>query len=751
MHFLLLWTIICPIQRANAQISHGGYPLAQGAEQTSKLRSTLDYFVEMPSFNLDSVLAIDNLSGNRAGGLKFAHKFFVDLTPENSGIVFQTEDGTKVWKLGIKSSGAYSINILFNKFDLPEGARVFLYNTDRSTVIGSLTKENCPDGKEFSVSPINGDELTIEYHEPANADFSGKIQITEVNHDYRGLFRVGTNSNAKNFPCIPDLSCNSQYDTIGRSVCLLIINGDTYCTGTLINNTANDGTPYLLTASHCFGGNYNNNNDSTRTEWGKRVVAFLNYGAPRCDSRIRGSEDFSVSGSTIKAISKEIDFALLKLTETPPLDYRPYLAGWSLDTITSTGLPFTCIQHPGGGLKKYCEEEDSVTRADWTEGSGIEAGNHWNIKKWEIGHTWGGSSGASLLDKNNHIRGGLTGGDSGGSYGCGTYVYGDYFFRFDRAWNNYSDSSKQLKHWLDPLTADGIQSPVNLDGLDPYAQNPAERINNLMSSDSLGEIYLQTPMWGSLFGHNSFGATTFAEHFTTANSSKIHGVYIVPAKGHNNSTSPVTVRIYKGESQPDSILGEAILNPNYQEYKNGIFTENTVSDFTNKEIYLRFDSAISVGTDFFVGYEIAYPIVSSVDSFYLYAAIRNSTSNNTAYVKQDGLWCSYSNYSNFPTNTSLWIEPVISSEKGNNSDTTVIKKPLIYYSYDGSLLSISLPVEWDGNTNVEIFDFTGRKILESTFSPPIGTIKLSHNQGRFFIIRIRNKKLVRVFKMFAGK
>jgi len=362
---ILLGAVLCSIQIIHAQIPHGGQPLAQGVEETSRLRAAVDYFVEMPSFNLDSVLAIDNLSGNRSGGsLKFAHTFYVDLSPENSGIVFHTNDGIKVWKVGIRSAGAYTINVLFDEFSLPDGARVFLYNSDRSTVIGSFTNENRPKGGEFSVAPVDGEELIIEYHEPANAPFPGKIRITEVNHDYRGLFRAGTRFGLLDLPCIPNLSCDNTYSTIGQSVCLLIINGNTYCTGTLINNTKQDGTPYLLTASHCFGGNQNANDLTTRLELSTRVVAFLNYESPRCQNNIRGSDDFSVSGSVSRAISPDIDFSLLELTEMPPSDYRPYLAGWSRDSTSAAGVPFTGIHHPFGEVKKYCIELDSIIRKD---------------------------------------------------------------------------------------------------------------------------------------------------------------------------------------------------------------------------------------------------------------------------------------------------------------------------------------------------------------------------------------------------
>ena len=55
---------------------------------------------------------------------------------------------------------------------------------------------------------------------------------------------------------IPPLACyqdgTNDYAQWGQSVVLLIIDGSVGCTGTLINNTDNDGKPYLLTASHCL-------------------------------------------------------------------------------------------------------------------------------------------------------------------------------------------------------------------------------------------------------------------------------------------------------------------------------------------------------------------------------------------------------------------------------------------------------------------------------------------------------------------
>ncbi|MCX6308462.1 MAG: trypsin-like peptidase domain-containing protein [Bacteroidia bacterium] len=736
----LLYLFLLTNLQLYSQIPHGtSRPLPIGAEKSSKLRSAVDYFVEMPSLDTDSARFIDDLPGNRVGGLRFAHTFFTNLSPENSGIVFNAEDGS------LRSNGAFSLNVLFSDYDLPEGATVFLYNPDRSVVLGPFTRENRPNGGEFPVAPVEGDELIVEYQEPASADFSGNIRITEVNHDYRGLFRAAPRFNSLNMPCLPDVSCKSELDTIARSVCLLIISGNTYCTGTLINNTAKDGKPYLITASHCLSNN---------ASYGSRIVAFLNYQSPHCDNRIRGSEEFSLSGSVCRALSNKVDFALVELLETPPSDYRPYLAGWSISTETTSNKPFTGIHHPNGDTRKYCTEEDALTTIDWpTSADSIAPGNHWYVQQWEIGHTWGGSSGSGLFDRNRRFRGGLTGGGSGGATGCSTYTEGDYYFRLDRAWDQFSDFSKQLKHWLDPLTPDNTPSTkLTLDGLDPYSANPAKRISNIQKTDTLEKISL-TSGWGSPFGHNSLETTNFAEHFVVHDPSMILGAYLVAGKGTNNSSNPINVVVYAGGDTPGEELGKTLLNPNYTDYTSGGFVTKTKAYFTNRENFVRFSKPVSAGKDFYVGYEINYPITAVEDTFYLYGAVRNK-SLNTAFFKQTRYWFPYTLHPSNPQNTSLWIEPVVAGDTTSTVDDTTILitalRPIVAWSASESKLIIAFPNQWTETTLAEVIDLSGKTILKTVLTPPFGFIYFSDKSPRLLLIRLNNGKTVATQKALIG-
>lgn len=730
-----------------SQISHGGKPLEYGVESRFGLRNASDYFVDMPSFNIDSVKAIDDLPGNRIGGLKFAHTFFTDLTPENSGVTFYTDDGTKIWKVGIRSKGAYSLNVLFSEFLIPEKAEVYLYNSDRSCILGSFTNKNRPEGGEFSVSPVEGDELIVEYHEPPDAAFNGKIRISEVNHDYRGLFRSGTFFNQLNLPCLPDVSCESAYDSISGSVCLLIINGTTYCTGTLVNNTAQDGKPYLLTASHCLQNN---------ASMGSRVVVYMNYQSPRCDKRMRGSEEFSLSGSVTKALSNEIDFALLELNEMPPADYRPYLSGWTTDTVTSGFSPFSCIHHPYGEVKKYCVEEDTLVKTDWTGlGDGIQKGNHWNVKKWEVGHTWTGSSGAPLFDKRKHIRGALSGGDSGGLSGCGSYISGDYFFRFDKAWDQYPDSSKQLKHWLDPLCPDSIRKVTTIDGMNPYSENPARRITNIVPGDSMSVFYLNKPYSGPVFGQNTLGIAKYAENFTVSDSVMIDGVYLMAAKGSKNTDNPVYVKVYRGGKVPGAVLGSYTLKPDYTDYKNGFITIMK-SNYSNCENYIHFEKPVSAGKSFYIGYDVPYPVTAKEDSFYVYAAKRKDLQYCSSYFMNNSVWFPFSSHFSDPMYTSMWIEPVIQKDTLHYSDTIpiidtdTVEKPTFVYMVNESMIYIWLPGSWSNNTRLDIYDMSGRIVKQTFIDPPLSKVSINARSRELYFLRFscRGKKYTSKFMLY---
>ena len=116
MFRFLLFFWFFSLSCAYGQITHGGQPLP-----FSLTRSTsVDFFEEMPAFDVAEQLRLDSLEyGSLRASNRFAYKFMTDLTPANSGLNYTLADGTKVWRVGIYSPGARSLNLLFTEYELP--------------------------------------------------------------------------------------------------------------------------------------------------------------------------------------------------------------------------------------------------------------------------------------------------------------------------------------------------------------------------------------------------------------------------------------------------------------------------------------------------------------------------------------------------------------------------------------------------------------------------------------------------------
>ncbi len=738
--FTLIILLLVAIPLA-AQRSYGGHPLDDETVRSARSRSLTKCLssegIELPSFDVDSARTVDSLYANIHGPLHFAKRIPVDINPDNSGETFFLEDGTKVWRVRIHSKGAKSLNVIFDTFVVPPGSRLFLFNPDKSEVLGAFTDANMQDGGELPTAPVGGDELIIEYQEPPGAPFSGQLQIYGVNHDYTGL-RVERNFNRLNLPCLDPLSCADEYDDIGRSVCLLIVEGTEYCTGVFLNNTRMDGRPYILTASHCFS--------AANPSLGSRTLVFMNYESPRCMSDIQGSEEFSLSGCTTKAISSAGDFALLELDKLPPADYRPYLAGWNILPDDSTNTPFTCIHHPDGEGKHYAIEEDALSAVDWTFGQGISKGVHWSVSQWEHAHTWSGSSGAPLFDSEGAVVGVLSGGDSGGQAGCDSSVLGDFFVRMDKAWAFQTDNpSHQLKCWLDP---DGM-GLTSLEGMDPYASLQVERNTNIRISDSIETFHI--PGYGYLFGNNE-DDYMIAEEFHTDSTRSILGIYLMPSVGWKSASQDVKIKVFDG-IHPDSVLYETLLNPTHLDYVFPDFHTEEKSIYSNKENFVRFDSAVFVGNHFLVACSLEHEGVLRTDSFALYGA---HTPLNTAWYWQNG-WQPFPVHHTRPGVCSIWMEPVTRCQHRQfepiPKDTTLERKDDVIISYDSATRRITylLPRDWYASLNIDVYELTGKRILTCETHFGENEIQLPYNISKgVYLLRMRDVEHT-FFQMFILK
>ena len=366
---------------------------------------------------------------------RFGAPFNVNLDLNNSGQWIETELG-RVWFLSIKSESAYSINLIYDNFIIPEGAEMFVYDENMEHVLGAFTHLNNKEYKTFSTAPTKGDVTIIEYFEPYDVDFNGQISIGSVIHGYRDVFFNQTRGYGDSGSCNNNVNCSefSEWSDEVRSVAMILTSGGSrLCTGTLINNVRQDLTPYFLTANHCLGGDQN---------W----IFMFNYESPVCSNQ-NGPTNMTVQGSTRLVNSSTSDVALLRLNETPPEEYEVHYAGWDATGITPS-IPVG-IHHPSGDIKKISFDYNNASNA----------GNYWDVNQWEDGTTEPGSSGSPLFDGNSQR---IIGQLYGGTASCTSITY-DTYGKFSTSWNlglnTYLDPDNTGTNFIDGIDAIDLPDP----------------------------------------------------------------------------------------------------------------------------------------------------------------------------------------------------------------------------------------------------------------------------------------------------
>lgn len=711
------------------QISHGGRPLPMTILST---RSG-SMFQEMPAFDIAEQLRIDSLNeSDLRSSFHFAYKFMTDFTPDNSGSWFTQADGTRVWRLGIRSAGAYSINVLFSEYEIPEGAQLFLYNPDQTHILGAFNHLNNSELGILPVSPVQGDELVIEYQEPANVPFHGRLKVGEVNHDYRNIRGYEPQEYSRTYlGCIKTLAClqesTDKYNEIGRSVVLLIINGTDFCTGTLINNTSNDGTPYLLTASHCLNKQFSIENPDYEMIAGN-IVTYFNYESPLCDPVMRGTEEMSMASTRFKATNEQTDMALLQLMETPPAYYQPYYAGWNAKDQGTA--PYVGIHHPEGTVKRLnTTEEVELTTFNSLVGNFIKNG-HWQIKEWSDGSTAGGSSGSGLFDSNGLVIGGLSGGESD----C-PRPYNDFYFALSQNWEISPDADKQLKIWLDPA---GTNSERICKGLDPYSATPCLRLSNIKESGKANTIEstpLPSPGTGPAFGNNSLGMNEFAEAYKITGNAKIYGTYIVNPAISKMSDLEVEITVYNGSDKPETLLHSESFSPSFVTLNDkSAFIDSTKPMNRDQESFITFKEPIDVSGNFFIGYKIKSAAGNT--SFSAFNLPKGETSKNTVWINYKGQWIEATSHPASPMSTSLFIDPVIQYNTASANTSINESNPIrIFVETASKAIHVLLP-ETIRQARYSVLSMEGKTLQNGTVHSGQNIITATTATSGIYLVQI---------------
>jgi hypothetical protein len=403
---------------------------------------------EMPWGDVEKLRAADaeREKPGRPVAPRFAKNIGVAFTPNNSGTWETLADGSRLWRLSVSSPGALSLSLGLERFELPEGAVFWVHAPDGSGVQGPYIRKNRNSQGGLWTAVVLGDELVAELHLPNAAE--AKLRISSVSHGYRFFGERESSLAGKRGSCNINVVCpqgNPWRDQI-RSVARYTVSsgaGSFLCTGQLLNNTAEDLTPYLLSAQHCI----------EQESWAPTLVAYWNYESPECDDIAGGNLSQNQSGSTYVASSEyEIgsDFVLVELDKEPQPSFNVYYSGW--DARDQVPNATTTIHHPGGDEKSISFDNDPPTVTSLGGSFSPGNGKYLRVADWDEGTTEDGSSGGCLYDSaTNRCIGTL----SGGFAACGNNEP-DWYGRFYAQWTGDGTPETRLSDWLNPIGDDTL-------------------------------------------------------------------------------------------------------------------------------------------------------------------------------------------------------------------------------------------------------------------------------------------------------
>jgi hypothetical protein len=324
-----------------------------------------------------------------------------EVTGATHGAMARTADGGLVWSAAVHSSSAKGLRVHFTEFSLPEGFELWLYSMDGG-VRGPYTARGPNGSGDFWSHTVAGPDAVIQLRgygsEAVTKDAS--FVIADVGHVGRGAgLKAFCSFNAD---CIENGECfnvSSVADAKEGVAHMQYIKRPYiyFCSGGLLNDTSESGTPYFLTANHCI----------SRDREAGTLEAFFLFTIPCGSTACPGYNEItadSTLGATVLATNKTSDFTLLRLSQNPPAGTT--FLGWTNVDQVGSGADLFRISHPGGAPQAYSKHTEwvpPVVCSSWPRGP-------WIYTQDQIGATEGGSSGSPVVNADGQVVGQLSGG-----------------------------------------------------------------------------------------------------------------------------------------------------------------------------------------------------------------------------------------------------------------------------------------------------------------------------------------------------
>lgn len=520
----LVWLLLLAFGGAVHTASAGVVPTASmySVQSVNRLEAVLPAQLDLARVGEEDIMR------ERLGlAPRFAIPERVSITPAKNGTWEDLGDGRMLWRLRVVGrEGTTSLNLGFTRFKMSPESRLLVYSTDGTEILRPFTAADNEIHGELWTPVVITRDLIVELTVPKRERQMVELRLGWVNQGYRGFGTISADSYNKSGSCNLDVECLGVSDTWRdqmRSVAVISTGGSTFCTGSLLNDTAGDRKMYFITANHC----------SITSANAASLVAYWNYqnsfcrtpGSAASGTAGDGTKTQFHTGSFFRASSAASDFTLVELDDPPVAAYNHFWAGWDRSTgdfTCTAAAPCACIHHPNTDEKRitYVTTNTATTSYNTpaSPGDGTHIWAHWATDPpgpfTVPGVTEPGSSGSPLYSAAGRFIGQLHGGPS--SCGATGDNLSDYYGRFSVSWTGGGTSSTRLSNWLDA----GSTGATTVNGINGAACTPPSAPTGLTATAaSQTQINLS---WTAVAGATSYTilrATTSGGPYTSVGTS----------------------------------------------------------------------------------------------------------------------------------------------------------------------------------------------------------------------------------------
>ncbi|TVQ33534.1 MAG: hypothetical protein EA370_11675 [Wenzhouxiangella sp.] len=256
-------------------------PASWGLVASAETRLDGLFTAEYPALDMEALALEDSQNEVLGKPPRFAFPRDADFSLHTDG-EWEVFGDTSIWRMRVRADGAVLLNFGFSDLFLPEGAALYIYTAsaaksrtmDRFQVIGPYTASINREHGEFWTPNLHADDVIIEVNVPSAVREAAQFNISQVSQGYRGFGQAaheykqpadrleGDGKQAckdaagiRSGACNQDVACLSEDDPWNeprRSVGAYQRSGMFACTGSLVNNTANDQSMLFITATHCI-------------------------------------------------------------------------------------------------------------------------------------------------------------------------------------------------------------------------------------------------------------------------------------------------------------------------------------------------------------------------------------------------------------------------------------------------------------------------------------------------------------------